>query len=248
MTTLVIMTAFAGCLEPSSPGESLDLIVSYDATNGTVIETYEDGELVERKGVELTFDFSDTTSSGELIRFGVNLLDGSPATTIEADNGSVVSVEFFDHGLYEIALFALDDNAEQIISTMVVRIELRMEWTQSTTYDPLPMAVNPVPMNEGIPPAVIIIESNIENPELIENIGGGREVEVTWELIDQGNLACQQQEGHVEEGGIITWKTVHFNTYEAHELAIQYDNGQDYINVNQSVTYQYEQLETEPNS
>ena len=111
-----------GCIGGTGQQTGLDLVVTYESTNGTILETYQEGELIETQGVELVFDFSQTTSDAELVRFGVNFLDGTPATTIEADEGREVVVEFVEHGLHEIALFALDDSAHQIIITITVRI------------------------------------------------------------------------------------------------------------------------------
>lgn len=248
MMTVMLTSGLAGCLDASTQEEGLTLLVAYEVTNGTVYETYEGGEQTSLQGVTLDFDFSQTTSDGTLLRFGVNLLDGSPATTVEAADGDVVSVEFTDHGLHEIALFALDDKAQQMITTITVRIEWSIDWYESTTYDPIPMPLDTIPTNEGIPPAAILIESNVINPLLLDNVGGGRDVEVTWGLIDALDLACQQQEGRVSDGETITWNTVHFNTYEVHELNVAYDDGQDYINVDHNIFIQYESLETPPNA
>lgn len=248
MMTVMLTSGLAGCLDASTQEEGLTLLVAYEVTNGTVYETYQGGEQTSLQGVTLDFDFSQTTSDGTLLRFGVNLLDGSPATTVEAADGDVVSVEFTDHGLHEIALFALDDKAQQMITTITVRIEWSIDWYESTTYDPIPMPLDTIPTNEGIPPAAILIESNVINPLLLDNVGGGRDVEVTWGLIDALDLACQQQEGRVSDGETITWNTVHFNTYEVHELNVAYDDGQDYINVDHNIFIQYESLETPPNA
>lgn len=236
-----------GCIGSTQENNGLDLVVTYATTNGTVIESYEEGERVSISGVDLTFDFSQTSSDATLVRFGVNFLDGTPGTTVEANEGTQVTVEFLEHGLHEIALFALDDNDQQVITTVVIRIELQMIWMESTTYEPLPMPLNALPQNGGVPPSAILIESQVENPELIENIGGGQGVEITWGLIDDTNSACQRQEGSVDEGQTVSWNTVHFNTYEAHELTVLYEEGQDYLNIHQTVFLQYEALETLPN-
>jgi hypothetical protein len=37
----------------------------------------------------------------------------------------------------------------------------------------------------------------------------------------------------------VTWDTLHFSTYLAHELRINYEDGQDYISVQQSVSILY---------
>ena len=247
ISALLMSVVMGGCIGNTQGENGLDLVVTYSSTNGTVVESYEEGERVEVNGVELTFDFSQTTSDADLTRYGVNFLDGTPGTTIEANEGNAVTVEFLEHGLHEIALFALDENGQQVITTVVIRIELRMIWTELATYEPLPMPLNSLPNNGGIPPAAILIESIVENPELIENIGGGQDVEITWGLIDDTNSACQRQEGSVDEGQTASWNTVHFNTYEAHELTVQYEEGQDHINIHQTVVLQYEEVETLPN-
>ncbi|MBT5285752.1 MAG: hypothetical protein HOL29_07275, partial [Euryarchaeota archaeon] len=83
-----------GCIGNTQGENGLDLVVTYSSTNGTVVESYEEGERVEVSGVELTFDFSQTTSDADLTRYGVNFLDGTPGTTIEANEGNAVTVEF----------------------------------------------------------------------------------------------------------------------------------------------------------
>jgi len=54
-------------------------------------------------------------------------------------------------------------------------------------------------------------------------------------------------EGVVHEGESLNWKTVHFNTYEVHELSVSYDDGQDRIDVHHVILIEYEELESEPN-
>jgi len=77
MMTVMLTSGLAGCLDASTQEEGLTLLVAYEVTNGTVYETYEGGEQTSLQGVTLNFDFSQTTSDGTLLRFGVNLLDGS---------------------------------------------------------------------------------------------------------------------------------------------------------------------------
>ena len=73
-------------------------------------------------------------------------------------------------------------------------------------------------------------------------------MDVSWQLIDESQEACQSQPGTVEEGGSATWKTVHFNTDEVHELRVNYEEGQDAIDIEQTILIQYEGLETPPST
>ena len=244
---VLFVGSLAGCLSGETAQETLNLVVTYEHTNGTIVEYYEDGQQMGMDTVVLRFDFSQTTSDRTLETFGVNRLDGSPGITVDASQSSEVLVEFTQHGLHELAVFATDD-LQQAIASVTVRIEWRVEWLENGTNDPLPLTVDTKPANGGPPPAVLIIHSNVENPALINNIGGGQEVEITWGLIDDTDDACQSQNGVVDDGETITWKTVHFNTFEVHKLNIEYNSGQDAINIDQHLSVEYEALETPPNA
>ncbi len=76
--------------------------------------------------------------------------------------------------------------------------------------------------------------------------GGGREVEVTWSLFDQQEDACQTKNDIIYEGEEVNWNTIHFNTYELHDLTISYDEGQDYINIDHTILIQYSAIESSP--
>ena len=86
----------------------------------------------------------------------------------------------------------------------------------------------------------ITIESVVSNPDLIENLGGGREVDVTWRIVDPLGGTCQQHSDVVHEGESASWNSIYFNTYEAHELDVAYDNGQDEIDVSHTLLVVYE--------
>jgi hypothetical protein len=131
---------------------------------------------------------------------------------------------------------------------VLVRIEKLIVWQEDSTSDPSAMVLDTRNEAGEEPASVLVIESTVHNPDLINNLGGGQDVEVSWALIDETQEACQSQPGTVEEGDSATWKTVHFNTYEVHELRVNYEEGQDLIDVEQSVSIEYEPLETAPNA
>ena len=106
----------------------------------------------------------------------------------------------------------------------------------------MPLVIDPIPVHGGASPDTIHIHSTVENPELI----AGREVEFTWSLVDGNEDACQVRNGLVHDGEFADWETIHFNTFQVHELKINYDSGQDYINVDQTVLIAYSALESEP--
>jgi len=240
---LFLTGALGGCLSDSGGSSGITVVVEHEHTNGTVVQSFEDGELVSIANAVFNFDFSKTVSEYELITFGIDQMDGSDPTIVDANSESNVSVEFETHGIYSLSAFAIDvrDQIENI--SIIVRIEMRMEWVESSTYEPTPMTINPIPINGGVSPSSILIDSTVENPEIIENISTGREVEFTWSLVDGTEDACQARSGLVHEGEFVNWETIHFNTFLVHELRITYDSGQDYINIYQSVLIEYDEIQ-----
>lgn len=245
--------AMAGCLGTTTDAEGMGLVVTYNSTNATIVEYWEDGELVDTQYPVLAFDFSQSTAPAPFTTHAVKGVYVSG--TVDADEHSMVEVEFQHHGFHVLELSTAyeasaseqaDDEAYR--NEVVVRIEKRIEWLESSTNEPLPMTLDTRNEVGQEPAAVIVIDSTVFNPELINNFGGGQEVEVSWALIDETQEACQSQPGTVDEGESANWKTVHFNTYEVHELRVNYEEGQDTIDVEQTISIQYESLETPPNA
>lgn len=247
MAILFLSSLVAGCLSDSVEEQGITLVVNHENTNGTIVESYVDGEHTSTTNVSLNFDFSNTVSNEKLVTFGIEYMDGGNPIEVDPANETTITVEFSNHGIYEFNAYAIDELGQYASIGMVIRIELRIDWYESNTYEPKNLVINPIPENDGPYPSSIIIDSTIENPVLIENIGGGQDVEVTWQLVDQEDIACQSRSGVIHEGDDLNWKTVHFNTYEIHDLRVSYDDGQDYIDVSHIISIEYEALESEPN-
>ena len=246
LVCILLSFSLVGCVSDTQPTEGFELIVDFENTSGTIVHSYVDGDLVSTSNVFLDFDFSNTVSSNQLIEFGIRLVHNGDTTSVNPDLTSQISIEFTHHGIYEIIAYAIGENGHEETKSIIVRIENEINWLESNTYNPKPITINPIPNPLGIFPASIIIDSTIENPVLIENIGGGREVEVTWSLFDQQEDACQTKNDIIYEGEEVNWNTIHFNTYELHDLTISYDEGQDYINIDHTILIQYSAIESSP--
>ena len=246
LVCILLSFSLVGCVSDTQPTEGFELIVDFENTSGTIVHSYVDGDLVSTSNVFLDFDFSNTVSSNQLLEFGIRLVHNGDTTSVNPDLTSQISIEFTHHGIYEIIAYAIGENGHEESKSIIVRIENEINWLESNTYNPKPITINPIPNPLGIFPASIIIDSTIENPVLIENIGGGREVEVTWSLFDQQEDACQTKNDIIYEGEEVNWNTIHFNTYELHDLTISYDEGQDYINIDHTILIQYSAIESSP--
>lgn len=241
---LLLSFSLAGCLSQTSEDSGIDLVLQYDAKNGTIVESYSNGEHVDTTNVYLDFDFSQTTADSSLVSFGIDTNDGRDPVTVASDTSSIVTVEFSQHGIYNLSAYAIDENNEQEVQTLSVRIELRIEWSETDTKAPQPLAFDPTPSNGGKNPIMIEVYSVVENPSFISEVGGsGQSVQFTWNIADELDDICQSRSGQVDDGDEIVWNTIHFNTFQPHELRITYDDGQEDIRINQTVTILYESEE-----
>lgn len=241
---LVVLASFAGpgCLQVE---EQPFLSVMFESTNGTVVEAYQDGELVERRLAVLDFDFSQTLDQTDVVGYGVEVEDGTVGVIVEDGEAGFVEVAFAHHGLHVLLLTA-DVAGERLTKEVTVRIELVMHWTQNGTNDPLPATVQMMPQNRGPPPTALNVESTVENPALINNLGGGQEVEVRWSLEDETHGVCQTNRATVQDNDAVTWRTAHFSSPESHELRVAYEAGQDAVNVHHRIEVLHEAVETAP--
>ena len=242
LVLVLCSSALAGCLSSMDETEKISLELNYEYTNGTIVHSYVDGELESATHVVLNFDFSNTDGMNRLSLFGIELVEREETITVDALAESIVSVEFSSHGMYTLKAFAIDNQGVKETTEILVRMELRMEWFESNTYEPMPLVIDPIPVHGGASPDTIHIHSTVENPELI----AGREVEFTWSLVDGNEDACQVRNGLVHDGEFVDWETIHFNTFQVHELKIDYDSGQDYINIDHSVLIAYSEIESTP--
>lgn len=237
---LFCSATLAGCIGPSSDESMIDLFVDLETTSGTVVETYLDGELVSLDAVDVSFDFSQTTSSLDLVKFGLDAMDGSEPMTIDASESSTLTHSFVEHGIHNVTLFAIDAAGTQNNQSASIRIDLRIEWSEQGTNEPMALPFNPTPNNGGTHPVMIEINSTVENPSLIQGIsGGGQTVQFSWNIVDELDDTCQSKNGQAEDGNADTWSTVHFNTYLLHELRVVLEDGQDALNIQQTVLIVY---------
>ena len=250
--TLLLSSMLAGCLEGNLENDFIYVDEPvYQSTNATIVEVWDDGELVETTYPVLTFDFSNLSGPSPFVFYTVR---GTHVDeTVDATLTTIVEVEFKRHGFHTLDVIAdYEDTPEERgedsrhLNEVVVRIEKRIEWRESGTNEPLPMVLDTRHEVGEHPASVLIIDSTVANPALIANIGGGQEVEVSWQLIDNTQEACQSQPGTVQDGETASWNTVHFNTDEVHELRVTYEEGQDAIDVEHVLSIEYEHLESEP--
>ena len=242
-SSLVLVLVFGmvlpGCISFGNDNVELDLQVNYSILNGTVVESYVDGQLTGLDSVIIVMDFTETKSEIPLNRFGVAFEGDRDAIEIDAKSESSISVEFTTHGLYNITAYAIDEDNNRVSSAETIRIDLEINWVEEDTNSPEKMPFNPIPDNQGAHPSYIEVISTVENPSILQDFGGGQSVDFTWKITDELDDTCQSYSEQVDDGESVTWNTIHFNTYLLHDLSVEYDEGQDSISVSHSVLIIY---------
>ena len=231
----------SGCIFSSKDESSIDLFVDYNSENGTIVESYSQGDLISTTEVIISFEFSQTTSIIDIATYLVNPMDGRDAFSIEAKSGSQIDVNFADHGIYDVVATAIDSNGYQVSKTIPIRIDLRIEWDEFDTNNPTAVPFDPQPKNNGTHATMIEINSVVENPSLTGSLGdSGQTIQLTWYLMDELGDICQSRDGQANDGENVSWQTIYFNTFMVHEFRIDLDDSQDAVNIEQSISILYE--------
>ena len=248
LSALLMCSVLAGCFgdKDSEQEKLIDLVVHYDATNGTIQQSFLGGSQISFTGVTFSFDFARTTSDYGLVTFSLDPGDGRSPITIDASESANIDVEYQIHGMYAVVLEATDINDNTENQTVMLRVEHSIEWSEANSADPDVMEINTTPGNEDSNPKQIVVESTVENPS-IQNIPGSP-VTVTWELTDPDSNSKGTKTEQIVDGDERTWNfDLNFPEQGLHELIVTIDQGQDRLNINHLVDILYEQEESSPN-
>ena len=233
----LICGSLSGCLFSEDKGEQFDLDVVISATTGVIVEKYVDGDLESTSYVEIEFNFTSTEI--ELKKIGVDTKDGSVPIELDGSTNSSIVMKFTSHGKYNVSVYALSSDNNRQSLTIPITVDLRIEWIENGTVDPKVLNFNPIPNNGGEHPQMIEVISTVTNPGIFEDFSGGQSVQFSWTITDELGDTCQKNSAVVNDGDSETWETIHFNTYLIHDLGIVYEDGQDRINVNHSLSLIY---------
>ena len=232
-----MISGLSGCLFGDEE-ELITIHIDYNNSESVVEKTYVDGQLESTSPAKINFDFKDTSlnshcyirTRGRRTRFGIK---SNCKGEIQYRSG------IYQHGSYELVFFAIDKKDNRVEMSFNISVDLRIDWTELSTNDPIVLEFDPRPANGGLHAKMIEVESTVENPNILTEFGGGRDVEITWNIIDETNDVCQKNSGVVANGEQLTWETIHFNTYLDHEMVVIYEDGQDSVNVYHSLLITY---------
>ena len=245
VTITLLSASLAGCMgDEDSSGEysgPIDLIVYYDSTSGMIETSENNGQAGQTTGVELSFDFADTTSDdGSITKIMIEPDDGSnPVEGDPADN-AVISYTWLTHGVFTVTLTAEDSEGNSHSIMVKVKIDMRIVWvdTQTTsasmTFDATPDCEDGDPL-----PDRITVSSTVSNPNG-PGIFGGSAVDVTWSLKNPSEEEISSNTGTIADSGEETWDYTTRDMVEGFwMLDVDVADNGDNVNVNNDVIIAY---------
>ena len=250
VTFTLLCASLAGCFgdDEVDSGEydgPIDLIVYYDTTAGMIETSENNGQTGPTTGVELSFDFADTTSDdGSITKIMIEPDDGSDPVEGDPADNAVISYTWMTHGVFTVTLTAEDDEGNSHSMMVKVKIDMHIVWTDTNTAS-ASMQFDATPdCEDGDPlPDRITISSTVENPGQI--FGGGNS-DVTWSLNNPTDEEISSSSGTLGNGASETWDYTTRDIVEGFwTLNVEVTNGDD-VNVNNDVTIAYAEGAEDP--
>ena len=252
VTVTLLCASLAGCFgdDEEDSGEydgPIDLIVFYDTTAGMIeISQNNNGGPGTTTGVELSFDFADTTSDdGSITKIMIEPDDGSDPVEGDPADNAVISYTWMTHGVFTVTLTAEDDEGNSHSMMVKVKIDMHIVWTATNTAS-ASMQFDATPdCEDGDPlPDRITISSTVENPGQI--FGGGNS-DVTWSLNNPTDEEISSSSGTLGNGASETWDYTTRDTVEGNwKINVNVAENGDNVNVNNDVTIAYAEGAEDP--
>ena len=248
VTITLLSASLAGCMgDEDSSGEysgPIDLIVYYDSTSGMIETSENNGQTGPTTGVELSFDFADTTSDdGSITKIMIEPDDGSNPVEGDPSDNAVISYTWLTHGVFTVTLTAEDSEGNSHSIMVKVKIDMHIVWTDTNTAS-ASMSINTTPdCEDGDPnPDRVTIASTATDTGQI--FTGGADVE--WKFNDPDGNEISSQTGSMANGQSQTWdytsRDIVAGIYTIDVAVTQGDN----VNVENDVTIAYAEGAEDP--
>ena len=245
VTITLLSASLAGCMGDDDSGEEysgpIDLIVYYDSTSGMVETSENNGQAGQTTGVELSFDFADTTSDdGSITKIMIEPDDGSSPVEGDPADNAVISFTWLTHGVFTVTLSAEDSEGNTHSIMIKVKIDMRIVWSDSQTSS-ASMSFDATPdCEDGDPlPDRITVSSTVSNPGDGPFFGGANS-DVTWSLKNPSEEEIATSSGTIADSGEETWDYTTRDLVEGFwMLDVDVAENGDNVNVNNDVTIAY---------
>ncbi len=251
IVSVMLLSVIAGCLygsdgkEPKSP---IDLVVHYDSTSGAIQDVWNNGQQTSSTGVTIEFDFARTTSEGgDITLISLDPGDGTSPITSDPSENAQITYEWMTHGLYSVILSATDSNENVAKTSIIVRVDHHILWSQDNTNNPTKQEFSLNSDSENMPEE-IIISSTVENVESNPIFGSATPVDVSWSLRDgAGEVAESCNDEQIGDGQSHTCEMTERTISDGQwSLEIELSNDEN-VDIDNDITIAYVQDESAPN-
>mgnify|MGYP001183935661 CR=1 FL=1 len=248
VTITLLSASLAGCMGDEDSGEEysgpIDLIVYYDSTSGMIETSENNGQTGPTTGVELSFDFADTTSdSGSISKIMIDPDDGSEPVEGDPADNAVISYTWMTHGVFSVTLSAEDSDGNSHSIVVKVKVDMHIVWSDTNTASSS-MSFDATPdCEDGDPlPDRITVSSTAENPSGPPWAQGGSS-DVTWALKNPSEEIIGESTGTIGAGSSETWdytsRDIVEGVWTMNVEVSQEGTNTDPVNVNNDVTIAY---------
>jgi hypothetical protein len=253
VTLTLLCASLAGCFgdDDSDSGEysgPIDLIVYYEFTSGMVETSENNGQTGPTTGVELSFDFADTTSDdGSITKVIIEPDDGSDPVEGDPSDDAVISYTWLTHGVFEVTLTAEDSGGNSHSIMVKVKIDMHIVWSDTNTASASQTFDVTSDCSDGMPmPDRITISSTVNNPGN-PNPFGGVNSDVTWSLNNPSDEEIGSNSGTIADGGTETWDYTSRDIVEGFwTLNVDVAENGDDVSVDNDVTIAYAEGAEDP--
>jgi hypothetical protein len=247
VTLTLLCASLAGCFgdDDSDTGEysgPIDLIVYYESTSGMVETSENNGQAGPTTGVELSFDFADTTSDdGSITKVIIEPDDGSDPVEGDPSDNAVISYTWLTHGVFEVTLTAEDSEGNSHSIMVKVKIDMHIVWSEGSGPDASMTFDVTSDCSDGLPlPDRITLSSTADNQGGFGGPLGGANSDVTWTLNNPSDEEIGSNSGTIADGGTETWDYTSRDIVEGFwTLNVDVAENGDDVSVDNDVTIAY---------
>ena len=253
VTLTLLCASLAGCFggDDSDTGDysgPIDLIVYYESTSDMVETSENNGQAGQTTGVELSFDFADTTSNdGSITKVLSEPDDGSDPVEGDPSDNAVISYTWLTHGVFDVTLTAEDSEGNSHSIMVKVKIDMHIEWSDPASDSSTMQFDVTSDCSDGLPLADRITLSSTAANQGGNPFLGGSNSDVTWTLNNPSDEEIGSNSGTIADGGEETWDYTSRDMIEGFwTLDVDVAENGDNVNVNNDVTIAYAEGAEDP--
>jgi len=246
VTLTLLCASLAGCFgdDDSDTGDysgPIDLIVYYESTSGMVETSENNGQAGPTTGVELSFDFADSTSSGgDITKVIIEPDDGSDPVEGDPSDNAVISYTWLTHGVFDVTLTAEDSEGNSHSIMVKVKIDMHIEWSDPASDSSTMQFDVTSDCSDGLPLADRITLSSTAANQGGNPFLGGSNSDVTWTLNNPSDEEIGSNSGTIADGGEETWDYTSRDMIEGFwTLNVDVAENGDDVSVSNDVTIAY---------